>query len=190
MNPEDLKKIKKTKVGIAGLGGLGSNCAILLARSGFTDFVLCDFDKVDESNMNRQAYFRDQIGMLKTEALKTNMLRLSSGLDLVLVNEKLTEKNIQKIFRDRDVIVEAFDKAECKEMIMRSFWDTPKFIVSASGLAGWKDADSIVTRNLKENIVLIGDNSSEVSLDLPPLAPRVLIASAKQANAVLAWVLR
>lgn len=183
------KKIQKTKVGIAGLGGLGSNAAMCLARCGFKRFVLCDFDKVVVSNLNRQWYFADQVGWLKTEALKKNLLRINPGLELILQKRKLTENNAGEIFSECDVIVEALDKAEYKKMLMKAFWKSQKLYVSASGLAGWGQSDDIVTRLLKDNVFLVGDRHSSVSKKVPPCAPRVLVAAAKEADIVLAWIL-
>ncbi len=186
---ERLRKIQAVRVGVAGLGGLGSNCAVALARSGFRKFVLCDFDDVEASNLNRQWYFLDQVGQPKTQALKTNLLRINPDLALTLVAEKITSANAARIFSGCDVVVEGLDRAESKRMLMEAMWPARKFFVSASGLAGWGDADAIVTRRLKETVVLIGDHRSEASADRPPCAPRVCVASAKQADAVLAWVL-
>ncbi len=184
------EKIQSVNVGIAGLGGLGSNAAMALVRSGFRCFVLCDLDLVEISNLNRQWYFMDQVGQPKTEALKANLLRINPELDLTLIRERVTHLNAAHIFVRCDAIIEAFDKVDSKKMLMRVFWDSDKFYVTASGIAGWGDADLLLTRKLKENIALVGDNSSEISSDLPPCAPRVLAAAAKQANALLSWVLR
>ncbi len=186
---EGLKKIQATRVGIAGLGGLGSNCAMALVRCGFRSFVPCDFDRVETGNLNRQWYFLDQVGELKPEALRTNLLRINSDLDLVLVPEKVTPENASRLFGDCDAIVEAFDKPENKKMLLEAFWGSDKFFVSASGLAGWGDSDSIVTRSVKQRIVMIGDHKSQASGALPPCAPRVLVAAAKEADALLSWVL-
>jgi sulfur carrier protein ThiS adenylyltransferase len=63
------KRLIEFRIGIAGCGGLGSNCAVALSRVGIGRLILVDFDVVELSNLNRQYYFRDQIGLLKTEAL-------------------------------------------------------------------------------------------------------------------------
>lgn len=186
---EGLKKIQAKRIGIAGLGGLGSNCAMALVRCGFRSFVLCDFDRVETSNLNRQWYFLDQVGASKSEALRTNLLRINPDLDLTLVGEKVTPENARRIFRDCDAVVEAFDKPENKKMLLEAFWGSGKFFVSASGLAGWGKSDNIVTRQVQEKIVLIGDHKSEASSGLPPCAPRVLVAAAKEADVLLDWVL-
>ncbi len=186
---EGLKKIQSVRVGIAGLGGLGSNAATALVRCGFKNLLLCDFDKVDISNLNRQGYFLDQVGLPKTEALKINLLRINPDLKLELRPERLTALNAEAVLKQCDAIVEAFDGAEDKKMLMQTFWEGDKFFVSASGIAGYNNADSITTRKLKKNIILVGDGHSEISLASPPCAPRVLVAAAKQASVILSWAL-
>jgi sulfur carrier protein ThiS adenylyltransferase len=185
----NLKKIQNTKVGIAGLGGLGSNCALHLVRSGFRKLTLCDFDKVEAKNLNRQFYFLDQLGLPKTEALKANLLKINPGLELKLVFEKLTQDNINQVFSDCDAVVEGFDDASCKQMIAAAYARSGKFFVSASGLAGWGRADAITTRKVHGTFYLIGDLQTEASIKTPPCSPRVSVAASKQADCILAWVL-
>lgn len=187
---EKLTKIQSTHIGIAGLGGLGSNCACALLRSGFRKFTLCDFDIVENKNLNRQFYFLDQAGLAKTQALKANLLRINPDAELTLVNKKIEKTNAKAIFSACDVIIEAFDQAVDKCMLAQEFTGSAKLYVSASGLAGWGDSDALLTRKIGERFYLIGDNISETSSSLPPCAPRVLIAAAKQADVVLAWVLK
>lgn len=187
---EKLTRIQSTHIGIAGLGGLGSNCACALLRSGFRKFTLCDFDSVENKNLNRQFYFLDQAGLAKTEALKANLLRINPDAELILVNKKIEKKNAKDIFSSCDVVIEAFDQAADKCMLAQEFIGSAKLYVSASGLAGWGDSDALRTRKIRESFYLVGDNTSEVSSNLPLCAPRVLIAAAKQADAVLAWVLK
>ena len=187
---EKLKKIKSVKIGIAGLGGLGSNCAMNLVRSGFKNFILCDFDKVEISNLNRQFYFADQVGKYKTDALNENLKKINSELEISSNILTLTEINMPDIFSSCDVVVEAFDKAEMKSKFANVFINSNKFCVSASGLAGWGNADRIVTKKIKDNYYLIGDLISEVKENCPPCSPGVSIASAKLADVILAWVLK
>ena len=184
------KKIQKSKIGIAGLGGLGSNAAIGLVRCGFKQFVLCDFDKVSAGNLNRQGYFLSQVGQFKADALKANLLKINPDLDLTLKKCMVSQENAGQIFSGCDVVVEAFDKAEYKRMLMNVFWNSEKLYVSASGLAGWGHSDDIVMRRLKKNVYLVGDRISAVSKTCPPCAPRVLVAAAKEADIVLSWVLK
>ena len=186
---EKLKKIQSVRVGIAGLGGLGSNCACNLVRSGFRKFVLGDFDKVELSNLNRQFYFLDQVGSLKTKALKENLLRINPDLEIAHFEEKIEVFNALALFSECDSVVEAFDKAEYKKMLVEVFFNSEKLLVSASGLAGWGNSDSLRTKRLKDNFYLIGDNHSAVVPGKPPCAPRVAIAAGKEADVILDWAL-
>ncbi|HOU29835.1 MAG TPA: sulfur carrier protein ThiS adenylyltransferase ThiF [Bacteroidales bacterium] len=179
--------LKKFRVGIAGAGGLGSNCAMLLARAGVGTLVICDFDTVERSNLNRQFYFLHQCGMKKTEALKENLKMIDEDINVIARNIKLERENIPEVFAGCDVIVEAFDRAEMKEMIIEAVQtDMPGVpLIVASGLAGWGRNDSIRSRKIDDNLYVCGDESQEVSEDNPPLAPRVVIVAAMQANFVV-----
>ncbi|MHB1651813.1 MAG: sulfur carrier protein ThiS adenylyltransferase ThiF [Desulfitobacteriaceae bacterium] len=189
LGEEKLDRIAHTKVGIAGLGGLGSNVAYHLVRSGFTRFVLADFDQVEASNLNRQFFFPDQIGFLKTEALAQNLLRLNPELDLALQAEQVNVGNIERIFGECDIWVEAFDKPAAKKMFVESALKLGKKIVSASGLAGWDNADALTTTFLRSDWAVVGDHSTAVGAENPPLSPRVGVAAAKEADIVLTWTL-
>lgn len=184
-----LQKIRQTKIGIAGAGGLGSNCAQLLVRSGFVDFVLVDFDQVENSNLNRQFYFEDQIGQAKVQALARNLRQISPAVKLRTFRERVDADNVGQIFADRDVVVEAFDSTASKRMIAEAYSRSGKLLVAASGLAGWGDKDRIKVHPIHSRFFLVGDLTSGVEGGLPPLAPRVMIAAAKQADIVLGWVL-
>ncbi len=182
-----LAKIEQAKIGIAGAGGLGSNCAASLVRVGFKHFTIADFDLVDPSNLDRQFYFEDQIGMKKVEALRINLQRINSQLELRMLPVKLDPANIPDIFQDCDVVVECLDRAEAKSMLVASLLPSGKLIVSASGLGGYGSSDDLKVRKLKPNLVLIGDFTSDIE-KAPALSPRVSIAAAKQADVVLEFV--
>ena len=184
-----LQRIRRTKIGIAGVGGLGSNCAQLLARSGFVDFVLVDFDHVDNSNLNRQFYFEDQIGQTKVQALARNLRQINPAVKLRMVQERVGTDNVSQLFADCDAVVEAFDSPVSKRMIAEAYSRSGKLLVAASGLAGWGDNDRIKVHRIHSRFYLVGDLTSGVEGGLPPLAPRVMIAAAKQADIVLGWVL-
>lgn len=179
--------LKKFRVGIAGAGGLGSNCAMLLARAGVGTLVICDFDTVERSNLNRQFYFLHQCGMKKTEALKENLKMIDEDINVIARDIKLDRQNIPEVFAGCDVIVEAFDRAEMKEMIIEAVQTDMSGVplIVASGLAGWGRNDSIRSRKIDDNLYVCGDESQEVSEDNPPLAPRVVIVAAMQANFVV-----
>lgn len=182
-----LAKIEKAKIGIAGAGGLGSNCAACLVRVGFRHFTIADFDVVDASNLDRQFYFEDQVGMKKTEALRTNLLRINPGLELQMLFLKLTPANLREIFCDCDVVVECLDRAEAKSMLVSGILPTGKLIVSVSGLGGYGSSDDLKVRRLKSSVILIGDLASDIE-KAPALSPRVSIAAAKQADVVLEFI--
>ena len=175
-----LSKIKNKTVGIAGCGGLGSNCAIALSRIGIGKLIIVDFDVIEPSNLNRQYYFTDQIGMPKVEALTVNIKRVNAAVEVEKHQLKLDATSIKDIFKSCDVIVEAFDKAEMKQMIIETvLGDMPeKYIVSGSGMAGWGDNNSIKTLQY-DKLYICGDLVSEISETLPPLAPRVGVVANK-----------
>jgi sulfur carrier protein ThiS adenylyltransferase len=187
MTFEQIKNILKDKiVGIAGAGGLGSNCAVALARVGVGTIIIADHDKVSETNLNRQYFFYDQIGQSKPAAIKENLLRINPSVKVIAVDVKLVPENITTIFQDCDVIVEAFDLAGEKEMfidtVITNFPNKP--LVVGLGMAGWGMNESIHVRKV-DNMYICGDEVSEISEELPPIAPRVGIVANMQANVVL-----
>lgn len=184
---DNFRKIEKARIGLAGAGGLGSNCAYNLVRAGFKRFIIVDFDIIDPSNLDRQFYFMDQVGMKKVEALKINLLRINPGLELKMIDKKIENTNIKELFNDCDVIVECFDKAEYKSMLVSGLLHSGKLIVSASGLGGIGSSDDIKTHKIKKNLIIIGDLKSDIDR-APALSPRVSVAAAKQADAVLEFV--
>ncbi len=179
--------LKKFRVGIAGAGGLGSNCAIALARSGVGTIVLSDYDVIEEPNLNRQYYFIDQVGMMKTVALKENISRINPDVFVITYQKRLDSENIPEIFSGCNVIVEAFDRADMKEMLIETVQlkmpGTP--LVIGSGMAGWGRSEVIRFRKIDETLYVCGDEFSEASDNLPPMAPRVGIVANMQANAVI-----
>ena len=181
--------LERAKVGVAGLGGLGSNVLSHLIRSGVTHFVAADFDVVSQSNLNRQFYFADQIGQKKTSALAENLRRINPDIELELHDCLLTEENIPEIFKNCDVVVEAFDKADAKTMLITTLSKTNIPIVAASGLAGFGRSNDIRVRKVGSRLYLVGDLTSGISPELAPASPRVGIAASIQANTVIAILL-
>jgi sulfur carrier protein ThiS adenylyltransferase len=179
--------LSKFRVGIAGAGGLGSNCAIALARTGIGTLVITDFDVIEKRNLNRQYYFSDQIGLMKTTALKENIARIDPEV-LVITHQIILDKtNIPDIFSGCNIIVEAFDNAAMKEMLIETVQTkmpgTP--LIVGSGMAGWGKTDDIVCRKIDDTLFVCGDECSEVSDNMPPLASRVGIVANMQANVVI-----
>ncbi len=187
MKFEQIKNIlQKKTIGIAGCGGLGSNCAVALARVGVGKLIIADFDVVEKNNLNRQYYFFNQIGKKKVIALKDNIKIINSEVNVRAYDIKLNPKNLIKIFSSCDIIVEAFDLAEMKQMIIETVLsEMPgKPIISGLGVAGWGDNDSIKTRQVGD-LYICGDEKTETSENMPPMAPKVGIVANMQANLVL-----
>src|SRR6056297_14601 len=124
------------KVGIAGTGGIGSNVADNLVRSGISQLLLVDFDRVEKSNLNRQNYYLDQVGEYKVKALQTNLRKINTDASIEILNQKINASNINSIFADCDVVVEGFDKKKYKKMMLEKLDEHGKLCVSASGIAG------------------------------------------------------
>ena len=180
-------RIEKSVVGIMGLGGLGSSVAVALVRIGIGKLLLADYDVVELSNLNRQYYFVDQIGMPKTSALKETLLRINPYVKLEMIEERLTEEVIPHHFRGVDVLVECFDDPVMKPAALRAALSELKGVgyVGASGMAGFGDNNRIVTKRIYPHVFLAGDEESEVAPGHGLMAPRVGICSHHQANQVL-----
>ena len=184
------KKLKKTRVCILGLGGLGSNVAVLLARSGIGYLKLVDFDIVEASNLNRQQYRISHIGLKKTEAMKSIIKEINPFVETEVLDIKIDRKNIYSTVGDIEIVVEAFDRAETKAMILEELLTNKnKIVVSASGMAGLGSANEIVTKKIKDNFYLVGDNYSDYEEYLGIMSTRVMICAAHQANVVLRLIL-
>ncbi len=184
-------ELKNSQIGIAGLGGLGSNVAVALVRTGAGRLILADFDVVEEPNLNRQQYFFDQIGHPKVDASITNLLRIRPDSDLVGHKVRLTPDNIPEIFAGCHVVAECFDRSDQKQMLVETVLsrmpDTA--VVSVSGLAGYGRSNDIVTRRIHRRHVLVGDSVSGVGPGIPMTAARVGIAAHHQANAIIELLL-
>jgi len=174
------------KVGIAGCGGLGSNCAVALARVGVGTLILVDFDVVSQENLNRQYFFSDQVGMKKVQAMVENLRRTGSKVQVVPYDIKLSPENVVALFEGCDLVVEALDGADQKKMfietILTGLPSVP--LITGLGIAGWGNNSSIQIRK-SENLYICGDGESEVGPEMPPLAPRVGIVANMQANMAL-----
>jgi len=186
--PGQLARIEQVKIGIAGAGGLGSNCAQLLVRSGFCQFTIVDFDSVEASNLNRQFFFASQIGLSKVSALAKNLQSINPRIRIDALQKKIDNTNISAFFSHCDIIIEAFDQPEYKKMLVEAILPSGKLIIAASGLAGWGESDRIQVHKIRENFYMVGDLVTGIS-NQPPLAPCVQIAAAKQADIVLQHVL-
>jgi sulfur carrier protein ThiS adenylyltransferase len=187
MTFDEIRNILKHKtVGIAGAGGLGSNCAVALARVGTGTLVIADFDNISESNLNRQYYFHDQIGKPKVKSLEENIIRINPAVNIIAHNVRLTNDNIPILFKNCHVIVEALDQADQKEMlietVLMAFPEKP--LVIGLGMAGWGNSNEIHCRQI-DNMYICGDEVSEIAQEMPPIAPRVGMVANMQANVVV-----
>ncbi|MDF7798090.1 sulfur carrier protein ThiS adenylyltransferase ThiF [Pontiellaceae bacterium B1224] len=177
------EKIKGATVGIAGLGGLGSAIAVALARIGVGKLILVDFDIVEPSNLNRQQYFIDQLGLTKSQALETNLKRINPYVTYEAHCVKVTPQNIPALFGEVDVMVEAFDRPDQKAMLMQHFKTAP--LVAASGMAGFGPGETIGVRKMGDRIYIVGDRETGAAPGCGLMAPRVGICANMQANVVL-----
>ena len=172
---------------ICGLGGLGSNIAVALARTGVGRLILIDFDRVDITNLHRQQYKASQIGKYKTEALAENLLELAPYIKMETVTQRITEDNCASVLKDADVVCEAFDTAEAKAMLVNGVLEQlPNcYLVAASGMAGTGTPNAIHTRKIMKRFYLCGDETSGVTDSIGLVAPRVMLCAAHQAHTVL-----
>ena len=181
------QKISSATVAVCGLGGLGSNIAIALARVGVGKLILIDFDRVDITNLHRQQYKANQIGLYKTEALAENLLEIAPYVKTQTFTEMITEDSFTNLLKEADVICEAFDNAEAKAMLVNGILEQlPEcYLVAASGMAGMGTPNTIQTRKIMKKFYLCGDEVSDVADTIGLVAPRVMLCAAHQAHTVL-----
>lgn len=181
------QKLMNSSVAVCGLGGLGSNIAIALARAGVGRLHLIDFDRVDISNLNRQQYRVSQLGKYKTEALSEQLKDIAPYVELTADTVKLKEDNIPSLLKNEDIICEAFDLPEEKAMLVNTVLERfpDKYLVSGSGMAGLDSANSIKTRRVMKNFYLCGDEVSEVSETSGLFSARVMLCAAHEAMMIL-----
>ena len=181
------KKFSAATVAICGLGGLGSNLAISLARAGIGKLILVDFDRVELTNLHRQQYKANQIGMSKTDALFENLKEIAPYIELEIHTVRVTEENAAYLLEDSDVICEAFDDAEAKAMLTNFVLEQmpDKFLVAASGMAGMGSANTIQTRRVTKHFYLCGDGTSDVQSEGSLISPRVMLCAAHQAHTAI-----
>ena len=190
-SPEIQEKLSAGRAAIAGLGGLGSNVAYALARIGVGHLRLIDFDVVDITNLNRQQYFMEHIGMPKTEALESLLKKINPYLDIRTDCVRVTEDNIKELFGEWDIVCEAFDDPDAKAMLVNGILEhfPEKKLVSASGMAGFGSSNTIVTRKVTDNFYLCGDRVSAPEYGRGLMAPRVAICAAHEANMITRLIL-
>ena len=187
MTPHVFFELKNSIIGIAGLGGLGSNVAVALTRLKIGKLILVDYDRVEASNLNRQNYFHDQIGRYKVDATVENLRRIWPDANLAGHKIRLTPESIVELFAEADVIAECFDRPDQKQMIVETVLTKmpEKVIVSVSGLAGWGGSNEIITQQISNRLILVGDGVSGIGPGVPLTASRVGVAAYHQANAIV-----
>ena len=190
-SPEIQAVLSAGNVAIAGLGGLGSNVAYSLTRIGVGHLHLIDFDVVDVTNLNRQQYFMEHVGMYKTEALKSLLMKINPYIDIKTDCVRVTEENIKELFCDNDIVCEAFDNPDAKALLVNGIMEyfPEKKLVSASGMAGFGSSNSIVTRRITKNFYLCGDRVTAPSYGNGLMAPRVAVCAAHEANMITRLIL-
>lgn len=184
-------RLDAAHVAIAGLGGLGSTAAVALTRIGVGHLHIVDFDRVDPTNLNRQQYFLKDLGRFKTEALKANLAQINPYVEVVTDTVKVTADNVEELFRDADVICEAFDVPENKSLLVNAVLerlpDHP--IVSASGMAGYGSANVIGTRRVSPRFYMCGDEITAPRPGAGLMAPRVGVVACHEASMITRLIL-
>ncbi len=186
--PKEIKqKLRGAKVAIAGLGGLGSNIAVMLARSGIGELLLVDFDVVDVTNLNRQMYMIPHLGRPKADALPEILRQINPYLTYKSIRVKVTPENVASVFEGYPIVCEAFDKPDQKAMLVQQvlvqFPET--IVVSGIGMAGIGNSNAIETKQMMERLYVCGDRTTDVGDGIGLTAPRVAICAGHQAGKIL-----
>lgn len=190
--PDEMrKKLRGAKVAVAGLGGLGSNIAVMLARSGIGHLFLVDFDVVDVTNLNRQMYFISHLGLPKTEALPQILYQINPYLICESMRIKVTPENVRELFKEYPIVCEAFDKPDQKAMLVRELlMQCPEtIVVSGNGMAGYGDTNDICTSQKMRRLYVCGDQKTDVGGGIGLMAPRVAACAAHEANKVIQLIM-
>lgn len=185
------KKVNSAAVAVAGLGGLGSHIAVMLARTGVGKLLLVDYDVVEPSNLNRQNYLVSHLEKKKTEALKEQIAQINPFIRVETIDRRVTAQNAAGIFQGYPIICEAFDRPEAKAALINTVLiELPKsVIVSASGMAGYDSANEIKTARKMSRLYVCGDMENEAKEGRGLMAPRVQVCAGHQANMVLRLIL-
>ena len=181
---QQLQQIQSKKIGIGGVGGLGSNVAIILTRSGFKNFEILDLDMIDASNLNRQQYFINEIGQSKTEVMRKRLLKINPDIQIKTHTIHWEPEMADQFFQDADYIIEAFDKVEYKHAFVNFYHDKVEYLVSGIGMAGLTQKDKMQVKKIG-NIFICGDIKTDTACGHPPMAPRVTQCAAMMAEIIL-----
>lgn len=189
LNSDQIKKVQKHKIGIGGAGGLGSNIAIMLVRSGFNKFEIVDSDTIEPSNLNRQPFLINEVGNIKVNTLKTLLRNINPEIKVSTSCVRWYEEKSPYLFKDCTFIIEAFDHADEKQKFVEYYQDKTNYIICASGMSGFDIQEQLKIQNVG-NIYIVGDQKSNVTNDTPPMAPRVTACAAIMAGLVLELTLK
>ena len=170
------------KIGIAGIGGIGSNVARHLAQAGVKELIIVDFDRVEASNLNRQFYCFDQIGEKKINCLEKNLKGILPDMNIHKIDKKINPGDPEKIFSSCKIIVEGLDDKIMKKNLIEELSGKNKIIVSASGIAG-ENMNKIRTKKLG-NCYVVGDLISDEN-DFPLFPPKIAMIASVMAGIVL-----
>lgn len=184
LTQEQLEAIQSKKLGLGGAGGLGSNVAMILVRSGFKHLEILDQDVIDSSNLNRQQYFIREIGQDKVTTLRQRLLDINPDLDLSVNKTKWSTETGERYFRNCDFIIEAFDEASWKHQFVEYYQDKTPVLVSGVGMAGLLEKKPMTIKKMG-NIYVVGDRTTDSAKGHPPMAPRVTACAAMMAEIVL-----
>ena len=192
MDDNMLEILQNVKVGVAGVGGLGSNILHAIVRTGICKLIICDFDRVEAHNLNRQNYISSDIGLYKVDATKSFLKKINEDIEIETYTTKITDENIINIFNDCDVVFEAFDEPIYKKMMFEKLSDSDKILLFGNGLAGISIMDNspFEIREIKKDIFIVGDNISEVNIKTPPFAPKVMAVASLMAAVGIEAILR
>ncbi|MBR4165562.1 MAG: sulfur carrier protein ThiS adenylyltransferase ThiF [Lachnospiraceae bacterium] len=183
--------LRAARVAVAGLGGLGSNIACMLARSGVGHLLLVDFDVVDVTNLNRQMYMIPHLGMPKSEAIREILSGINPYLDVETRQLRVTPENVRELFSGWPIVCEAFDQPDQKAMLVREVLTQcpDSVVISGNGMAGYGDTNSIHTEKKMSRLYVCGDGRTDVGAGMGLMAPRVAVCAGHQANKAIQLIL-
>lgn len=185
------QRLQSARVAVAGVGGMGSNVAVMLARSGVGELLLVDFDLVDASNLNRQHYFVEDLGEVKVQALQRQIHAINPQVQVQIRRERVTAENAAELFRGWPIVCECFDRPEAKAMLVSSLLAAlPEvLVVASSGMAGYGQCEKIEVRHPMRRLYVCGDGTTESGGEAFLMAPRVAVCAGMMADQVLQMIL-
>lgn len=189
--PDVCRKLRQARVAVAGLGGLGSQVAVMLARCGVGTLHLIDCDIVEPSNLNRQVYRICHLGKRKVDALREELKTIQPYCRVLTTHIRMDENNAVDVLRDDTLIIEAFDDATAKAMLVNTLLTQTKdkVVIAASGMVGYGDSNDIRTERVTRRLYICGDGTSDLADGLALMAPRVMICAGHQANMAVRSIL-